>query len=165
MKKCLAAVLALVLAAPSSAQQRVPVAPAAAYTDPVQYCRAVRNADSGEGGIRDRRYAGAPTPKSIVTAMREANVWWRCMDGRVYACAIGASGRGCQKWTTRKTATPSIARFCAENRNSDIVPNSDNDTIYSWKCRGAKPVLDQGTPTPRLDKRGYFTDTWKPLSQ
>jgi hypothetical protein len=140
-------------------QATTPVPPP--YTDPFQYCGGVRNADSGEGGIRDSRYVGSATPGSITKAMKDEKVWWRCMDAKVYACALGASGRGCQKWTTRKTASPSIMQFCANHLNSRIVPNSDNDTIFSWKCKAATPVLDQSSPPPRLDKRGYMRDSWQ----
>jgi hypothetical protein len=133
------------------------------YTDPFQYCSGVRNADSSEGGIRDSRYAGPATPGSITKAMKDEKVWWRCMDAKVYACALGASGRGCQKWTTRKTASPSIRQFCEAHPNSGVVPNSDNDTIFSWKCKAATPVLDQKSPPPRLDKRGYMRDSWQQI--
>ena len=143
-------------------QQRVAATTASLpYTDPFQYCAAVRNADSGEGGIRDSRYLGLATPRSITKAMKDEKVWWRCMDSKVYACALGASGRGCQKWTTRKTATPSVRQYCQAHPNSGIVPNSDNDTIFSWRCKAVTPVLDQKSPPPRLDKRGYMRDSWQ----
>src|SRR5262249_1040186 len=84
---------AVVLAACAGAGART-------YSDPFAYCAAVGNVDAP-----DARYTGPPLPPSIVQGLRRAfgapasapneafthGTFWRCMDGSVWACTVGAN--------------------------------------------------------------------------
>src|SRR5262245_13157192 len=73
---------------------------AARYDDPFAYCAAVGNVDAP-----DARYAGPVMPVAIAEGLRRAfrapadaplemftrSSFWRCMDGKVYACSVGAN--------------------------------------------------------------------------
>jgi hypothetical protein len=129
--------------------------------DPFSYCRSVKNwaapleIEHPPKAICDSiGYPWGGPPKEC------AGVTWRCQDGEVYGCEIGASGRGCMRWNTSKAPTQSLRQYCAQTPNAS-VPNAVNDTPYSWSCRGKTPVLDQSVPPPKLDKSGYYADAWK----
>jgi hypothetical protein len=133
------------------------------YKDPFEFCKAVKNVDNSES-MDDKRYVGPETPSVILKAMGGPAAW-RCMDGNVYGCFLGASGRACLRWKNVTTSpTQSIRQFCANNPNSWVVPNSVNDTPWSWVCRGTVGVIDTSVKKESLDKRGYFVGAWKKIS-
>ena len=141
--------------------------PGEAIQDPFQFCKATRTVDNSgpDGEMDDRRYVGPKIPSSVSRAFSSDNVVWRCMNGHVYGCYLGASGRACQRWSKAKPSpTPSIRKFCATVPDSD-VPNAANDTSWSWVCVGKTPVLDKSVAAPILDERGYMVESWKRISR
>lgn len=141
------------------------------YTNPFDYCKAVVDKDSeGEGGIIDNRYVGTNPPDVVVNVMmKKFNVagpyTWRCMDGEVYGCYLGASGRACMKpeSSESKRQMSAMSQFCQQNPNSN-VPNAVNNTASQWRCNGTIPVIDNAYPTAPVDKRGYYKDAWYTIS-
>jgi hypothetical protein len=135
----------------------------AGYSDPFQFCRVVVNADNdGEAGMRDPRYLGNNPPMEL-QSIDHGNFVWRCMDGKVLVCAMGASGRGCIRWSTSTNPTPNLRNFCAKNSNG-FVPNAANDTPYAWVCRGGLPVRDLSMPM-KFDRRGYYAESWREVTR
>ena len=138
------------------------------YTDPFAYCKAIVNNDGSlEGGMNDSdgRYVGPEPPSEVAKALGDGAgpYTWRCMNGRVLACFVGASGRGCRKagvfpaGTTSVTQMSAIRKFCARNPNSEYVPNNVNYSASDWKCAGDTPVVVKSYP---VDERGFIQGNW-----
>jgi hypothetical protein len=153
----LAVVVVSLLSAPAHART-------GRHSDPFQFCRVVVNADNdGDEGMRDPRYVGRQPPPVLMSMVRE-NFWWRCMDGKVFVCLTGATGRGCMRFSLNTGATASIRRYCANNPGG-FVPNAVNDTPYSWNCRSRTPVMDRSAGLPGLDRRGYYLENWRSVGR
>ena len=134
------------------------------YRDPFAYCRAVRDMGGGEGGVADDKYLGTQPPPEVVAALERklggnmsADATWRCMEGRVYACFLGASGRACRQAATSDDQWRAIREVCASNPNLEFVPNSINYSAASWRCVGGRPVVDESFT---VDQRGYIFGSW-----
>jgi hypothetical protein len=128
-------IVACALTAPSSAQTRADIAAT---------CRTMKNTEtSGEGND----YPGMP------------NTSWRCMNGGIYVCEMGASGRGCMKAGHSTAPTGGVIKWCRENPNSDFVPGAYlSGAAISWKCRGTQPVVVE---TEGVDEQGYVKRFWR----
>lgn len=122
----------------------VPTAFAQSASDIAATCRTLKNTESsGEGGDHP--------------GMR--NTAWRCMNGSVYVCEMGASGRGCMKAGHSTAPTGGVIKWCRENPNSDFVPGAYlSGAAISWKCRGTQPVVVE---TEGVDERGYVKRFWR----
>lgn len=163
----------LALTACSPAVSAVPSAAAAqgSYTDPFAYCAAVGNADTP-----DARYTGEKLPASVVAGLRKASnsptevpldrgTFWRCMDGKVYACFVGANLPCDSKANVDKTPSAEENDYCKANPTSDFIPAavSGHDTVYEWGCKdGAPQIVKQ---VFQVDARGYIGVFWYALSQ
>lgn len=145
--------------------------PAKSYTDPILFCRVAKNADShGEGSVSDKRYAGPENPQAAVDAIHAVvpkvsadSVVWRCMDGNMYACYLGASGRACTQFSHSLKPTRVLRGYCAQYPGTPI-PEAANDTAADWTCNGITPVRDRRFPPMALDKRGYIQNAWRRVS-
>jgi len=70
------------------------------YSDPFAYCAAIGTIDEP-----DARYVGPKVPEVIAKGLMKGaspdapldlfiqNSFWRCMDGKVYGCFVGANLR------------------------------------------------------------------------
>ena len=144
------------------------VAPAAhAQTSaekPVQFCRRVGTDDT----LR-------PIPDSLVPAAQklfglqnmsrgdiQGQTQFRCANGRVLVCTIGAN-LPCTKANTSRN-NPGATDFCRDNPQSDSVPAAatGHDTIYNWRCVNGK--AQSGGPVEKVDDRGFFRRYWKPVT-
>ena len=123
-------------------------ASAQSASDIAATCRKMKNTESsGEG----KDYPGMQ------------NTAWRCMNGSVYVCEMGASGRGCMKAGRRTAPTRGALKWCRENPNSDSVPAAYlSGAATSWRCRGTRPVLVE---TEEVDERGYVKRFWRKVEQ
>ena len=173
-----AILIALSLAACSpAATPTANVAPtatqAATFSDPFAYCTAVGTVDEP-----DARYVGPKMPDVIVKGVMKAsgaspdaplelfaqNSYWRCMDGKVYACTVGANLPCTAKADTSRTPTASETEFCTANPNADVVPAvvTGRETVYEWHCKDGAPEIVRQVFTP--DARGFISDFWYALS-
>jgi hypothetical protein len=141
---------------------------AAARDDPFVYCAQVANIDEPAGGASTlppvlwphvRRALGLsaaakPAPQSY---------YWRCMDGAVFICAIGANIR-CDAKADRATRNPGADNYCRENRDAALVPAyaTGHNGIYEWSCNAGSAV--RGKQVAKLDRRGYRSDIWYRIS-
>ena len=103
----------------------------------------------------DPRYAGAAVPPAIAQGLRRAydasgdaplelftrGTSWRCVDGKVYACNVGANLPCDEKADTSRTPSAPIAEFCRQNPGAPVVPMvvTGRATVYEWRC-GQVPV-------------------------
>jgi hypothetical protein len=105
------------------------IAPVSAQTasDIATTCRTIKNNESsGEGND----YPGM------------SNTAWRCMNGSVYVCEMGASGRGCMKTGHSTAPHDGIRQWCRENPNIDYVPGALLAGVaITWRCLRGRPVI------------------------
>ena len=142
------------------------------FADSFTYCAAVGTIDAP-----DERYTGPEVPEEMVEALREelempddaptdwvaGGTFWRCMDGKVWACFVGAN-LPCYKVDTSQTPSPEMNDFCEENPTSDFIPAAatGHGTIYEWRCTDGKPqIVRQVFET---DAQGFVSDFWYELS-
>jgi hypothetical protein len=150
-----------------------PTTPAATYTDPFAYCAAVGDMDEP-----DARYVGQQVPEEIAKALRTASgsapdapldlflqgSYWRCMDGQVYGCFVGANIPCWSKANTDRTPTTAETEFCTAQPSADVIPAAvtGHETVYEWRCKdGAPEIVRQ---VLQVDSRGFVADFWYALS-
>ncbi len=139
------------------------------YDNPFEYCKAVGTIDKPGSD-----YTGAEVPESIADGLKKAfgapesstlddfkrGTYWRCMDGKVYACNVGANLPCYEKANLDKTPNEGMVNYCKENPGSDFIPMSatGHSTVYDWKCDGTTPVA--GKQFAEVDSQGYQKDIW-----
>jgi hypothetical protein len=159
--------------APSPTTSTGSTAQAATYSNPFSYCAAV-----GTIGVPDSRYTGPAIPDAIAQGLKKASgasssapldifkqgSSWRCMDGKVYACFVGANLPCDAKANTDKTPTSVETDYCKNNPNSDFIPAAatGHDTIYAWRCNQNTPVIDK--QVFHVDAQGYVQEIWYQLT-
>jgi hypothetical protein len=150
------------------------ITPVAIYDDPFAYCAAVGAVDEPTESF------GAPAgelPEVVALGLRAAfgtddaplemfqrNAAWRCMDGKVYACAIGANIPCWSKADSSTTPSEAMEAYCQEYPESEFLPAvvTGRQTIYSWRCTDGKAVIHQ--QQTEVDARGYPTIFWHEIS-
>jgi hypothetical protein len=87
--------------------------------------------------------------------------YFRCMNGLVFYCSIGANNPCTSKADTERHR-PDIDRYCRKERNLDFVPMAvtGHATMYSWSCVKGRAVI---TDQMQLDKQGFQAELWTPL--
>ena len=147
-----------------------PAAPAApaTFSDPFAYCKAVGTIDQP-----DARYTGEAQPQAVAEALKKAlgvpadapmvGMVWRCVNGSVLACTVGANLPCQSKANTDKTPSEAEAAFCKENPTSDFIPAAvtGHDTIYAWKCDNGTAVA--GEQVFNVDDQGFVKEIWYTL--
>ncbi|HWH69823.1 MAG TPA: hypothetical protein VNT26_10580 [Candidatus Sulfotelmatobacter sp.] len=142
------------------------------YTDPFAYCAAVGTIDAP-----DSRYIGEKVPMRIAKGLQQATgaqsveflletSHWRCMEGKVYACTVGANIPCMSKANTSRTPDPAMREYCRNKPSGDgIIPMyvRDRASIYDWECRRNKPVITRQLHTP--DARGFLSGFWYQIKQ
>jgi hypothetical protein len=151
----------------------MPTVPAPTFTDPFNYCAAVGTIDAP-----DERYAGLAVPEAIIEGLREkaeigdeapagwvaALTVWRCMDGEVWACFVGANLPCSEKADTSSTPQPEMEDFCNANPNTEVIPAAvtGRATVYEWRCVDTAPQVVTQLLEP--DALGFLSDFWYELS-
>jgi hypothetical protein len=140
----------------------------ATYDDPFAYCAAVGTVDAPGAN-----YTGPSVPASVAEGLQTAmNVpdtplqvlengsSWRCMDGAVYACFVGANLPCDAKANTDRTPTQEEVDFCAQNKNADAIPAAvtGRETVYEWRCSNGAPEVVQQVFHP--DAQGFISEIW-----
>lgn len=161
----------VVVAGPSSATTPT-ITLQTTFTDPFAYCAAVGTIDTP-----DTRYSGPTAPDSIVRGLQTAlNVpdtpldvlangsSWRCMDGTVYACFVGANLPCDARANTDRTPTSAETDFCRQQPAADVIPAyvTGHDTVYAWRCTDGTPVIVQ--QVFQVDAQGFIADIWYPIT-
>ncbi len=143
------------------------------YKDPFAYCEAVGTVDSP-----DSRYVGPKLPEAIVLGLKKAfgapetappdvferGTYWRCMNGKVYACNVGANLPCTEKADTSREPNKRMKEWCKSNPDSDFIPAyaSGRSTTYEWKCTGGEPETVKEIDKP--DAAGYISNIWYEIS-
>lgn len=158
-------------AAPTPTQASAPTGGAAnpGSADPFAYCAMVGSIDAP-----DARYTGPQVPDAVLSGLIQAaqisptrpkdvlaqSSFWRCMNGKVYACTVGANLPCQEKADTSKTASAAVNDFCKANPASGSIPAAvtGRATVYDWKCANGKPEIVKQMFDP--DARGFIADFW-----
>jgi hypothetical protein len=140
----------------------------AAWDNPVDYCRAVGTIDAP-----DTQYVGPALPDWIVRSLMRAvhappsapmsvfrHATWRCLDGAVLACSVGANIPCDQKADPSHTASVGAKRFCRQNPATDVVPAyaAGHATIFEWRCAAGDPVIARQVLD--VDAAGFPSAFW-----
>ncbi|MGC9334668.1 MAG: hypothetical protein ACP5JJ_11000, partial [Anaerolineae bacterium] len=143
-----------------------------AYADPFAYCVAVGTIDAP-----DARYTGPAVPESVAQGLQKAlnapdtpldilqnGSSWRCMDGEVYACFVGANLPCEAKANTDQTPTQDEIDFCQQNPDSEFIPAvvTGRETVFEWRCRDGAPEIVSQVFQP--DAQGFLSEIWYQVS-
>jgi hypothetical protein len=142
---------------------------AESFHAPFAYCAAVGTIDAP-----DARYVGPAVPEAVARGLQKAfgiappeplfaferGTTWRCMDGAVYACNVGANLPCDAKPAADPAPGDALRTYCAENRDAEFIPMyvTGHDTVYDWSCTDGSP--QRGRQTAALDARGYVASIW-----
>lgn len=137
--------------------------------NPFAYCESVGSIDAPDG-----RYSGPKVPNGIVAGLRRAlgtpsdapDDWirqgttWRCMDGQVYACFVGANLPCDEKADVSRSPSAAMTDYCKSNPGSDAIPAAvtGRATVFSWRCRDASPEIVK--QVDQADARGFLSNVW-----
>jgi hypothetical protein len=145
----------------------------AVFTDPFAYCAAVGTIDAP-----DASYSGPKVPEAVAQGLRKAfglsaaaplepflhNTFWRCMDGVVYACTVGANLPCQERADTSRKPTESMTNFCQDNPQATVIPAvvTGRATVYEWTCANGSPEAVRQFAQP--DARGFLSNIWHAIS-
>jgi hypothetical protein len=171
-KRCLISVILLVGAGLVGCSAAKATPTPETYTDPFAYCAAVGTIDAPGPD-----YTGPRVPESVAVGLQEAlnapdtpisvlenGSDWRCMDGHVYACFVGANLPCKEKVDTDRTPTQAEKEYCQQNANADVIPAAvtGRATAYEWQCKNGAPEMVRQVAEP--DERGFFSNIWYEIS-
>ena len=141
----------------------------AAFADPFTYCAAVGTVD-----VPDARYTGPAMPEAVVRGLRAAlglpaevpdaplarNSVWRCMDGKIYACTVGANLPCSVKADTGRQPGAALVDFCRQNPDAEVIPMAvtGRATVFEWRCAGEIPAIVR--QFAQADAAGYLAAIW-----
>jgi hypothetical protein len=142
--------------------------PVPAFESPFAFCARV-GTDDRSGGSHGAAGGAAlealePYLLQALGLPRDASlapneIFWRCMDGKVYVCARGAN-IPCDSKADRAKLNRGAANYCRENPSAAEVPAyaTGHRTVYSWKC--VEGHAERGRTVSATDRRGFRTDSW-----
>jgi hypothetical protein len=87
---------------------------------------------------------------------------FRCAQGRVMVCTVGAN-LPCGKANTSRVPDPGMVQWCRDHPDADFIPaaTTGHDTIYEWRCQNGAPRIAR--QAAYVDPRGFVAEFWKPL--
>ena len=140
----------------------------ATFTDPFAYCAAVGTIDAP-----DARYTGPMVPEAVAQGLKKAfgapadaplepflHTFWRCMDGQVYACTVGANLPCEERADVSRKPTEGMTNFCKDGPHAEVIPAYviGRATVYEWKCTNGAPEVVRQLAQP--DARGFLSHIW-----
>jgi hypothetical protein len=139
------------------------------FDDPFAYCEAVGTIDAP-----DARYSGPALPEPIARGLKAAlaqpadgpvepllrNSIWRYMDGKVYACTVGANLPCAEKADQQRAPAPALTDFCRQNPGAEVIPMAvtGRAPVFAWRCTGERPAIVRQFAQP--DRAGYLANIW-----
>ena len=89
---------------------------------------------------------------------------WRCMDGAVWVCPLGANLPCAEKANLSREPTQAMSVWCEDNPGSGIPAYvTGRATVFSWKCEDTKAVVEKQVSS--ADQAGYLAEYWYPLDR
>jgi len=145
----------------------------ATFTDPSAYCAAVGTIDAP-----DSRYTGPNVPEAVAQGLKKAfgapaaaplepflhHSFWRCMNGIVYACTVGANLPCQERADISRKPTESMTDFCRNHPQAKVIPAvvTGRATVYEWTCANDIPEVVRQFTQP--DARGFLSNIWYAIS-
>lgn len=139
------------------------------FADPFAYCAAV-----GTINAPDARYTGEQPPPAVIAGIRAAfnapadapaelykeGTFWRCADGQVKACFVGANLPCTEQADLSEAPNEGTVAFCKENPNAESVPAvaTGRATVFAWRC--VNGVAEKGEQVVQADAQGFIADFW-----
>jgi hypothetical protein len=141
-----------------------------AIADPFTYCAKAGTDDrvglpAGEqAAVLLEPYARAAFGVSPNVPLAASSIFWRCMDTKVYVCAVGAN-LPCASRANQAKRNRGAQSFCREHPDAADVPAYavGHDSVYEWRCTAGRAV--RGAPVATIDRRGFRADIWHELSK
>jgi hypothetical protein len=137
--------------------------------DPFAYCAQVRTIDAP-----DARYTGEKVPPVIAEGIKKTSgaaadaplevftrsTSWRCMDGKVYACTVGANLPCSEKADLGRAPSAALSEFCKTNADAAVIPAAvtGRATVYAWRCSAGVPEVVR--QVFEADQRGFIANIW-----
>jgi hypothetical protein len=108
--------------------------------------------------MRAQGLASVDAPEEVQGAAR-----WRCMDGAVYVCPIGANLPCGEPANLGQLPAQALVDFCSASPDAEAIPASvtGRATVYSWSCKAGVAV--PGEQVFHADADGYIAEFWKEL--
>jgi hypothetical protein len=133
-----------------------------ASADPFGSCKAAGTRDSVRPLPRELKSAAAAALGLPDGAADSAGYFWRCMDGAVYVCAVGAN-IPCQSRADAGRRNAGAEAYCREKPDAEFVPAyaTGRRTIYQWRCVSGTAM--RGKAAMRVDRRGFQAEFWRRL--
>ncbi len=138
------------------------------YDNPFSFCEAKGTVDGPS-----ESYTGKPVPFAVAEELKKKigvpdtptqyymqNSTWRCMDGKVYACTVGANLPCSERADMSKEPNEGMLNYCGENPDDDLIPMyaTGRATVYEWKCKEGSPEIVK--QIAEADKAGYLKGIW-----
>lgn len=136
-------------------------------SDPFAWCAQQDSSEIVEGQFPET-LINAMVTQGLVSAdappqFQQANLW-RCMDGAVWVCPLGANLPCSEKADLSREPTPAMSDWCNDSPGAAIPAYvTGRATVYSWTCDGTKPVIEKQQGT--ADKAGYLAEFWYRLNR
>lgn len=150
-------------AVPTGTPSSEPAVAPATYTDPFTYCAAAGTVDSP-----DERWAGPEVPQPVDQFLRDrfgpgyAGAFWRCLDGNLMACTVGAN-LPCGPANASREPSSGMVDYCRENPEGSIpAALTGHNTVYIWGCQAGTPVIIR--QWTEVDSRGFVSRVWYVIS-
>lgn len=135
--------------------------------DPFGFC-----AKAGDSEVIPFGRTGGSFPESLAAAMTEQGLIradapspvkqanrWRCMDGQVVVCPLGANLPCAEKADLSRDPSPGLVTYCRDNPGATVPAYvTGRATVYSWECVDSMPSIDHQVFTP--DAAGYLSEFW-----
>lgn len=101
---------------------------------------------------------------SIPVGLVVKGTFWRCMEGQVYVCIVGANIPCWGKADVSRKPTVAMQNFCHFHSGSTDLPITvtGSATVFSWQCKNSVPVIIK--QEFQIDSRGFQKKWWYKLS-
>lgn len=86
---------------------------------------------------------------------------WRCMDGEVWACVVGANLPCGERADASDVPAEPLRRYCREHADAGAIPAAvtGRATVHLWRCAGGRPEIAATWSEP--DPRGFHRPLWR----
>lgn len=142
------------------------------FTDPFAFCTEVMaheivSAEATEGHFSSS-LAKAMIEQGVISAdVPEAirqTAQWRCMNGDVWVCVVGANLPCGEQADTSRLPSQAMLNYCRANAGAEFIPTvvTGRATIYEWGCIREDPsIIKQAFSA---DSQGFLTEIWHKLN-
>ena len=113
------------------------------------------------GLVKPMVTSGLASPEMPIKLLQASR--WRCMDGGVWVCLIGANLPCDEQADLSTSPSDKMNEFCQSNPDADGIPAyvTGRASVYVWACEGQQAVA--GKQFTEADEAGYLSNIWQQL--